>query len=192
MLSAYALAASEENAAGHRVVTAPTCGAAGVLPAVYCLMKRSLQIPEKNLRRGLMAAAAIAFFCKSNASIAGAEVGCQGEIGVATAMAAAMIAYAVREDALLAGHAASIALEHQLGLTCDPVEGYVQIPCIQRNAVGAVKAYHAHILALLETPGPLNVRLDAVIQAMAEIGRDMSSKYKETGLGGLAVSVPSC
>lgn len=191
-ISAFALAAAEENAAGHRVVTAPTCGAAGVIPAVYCLMKRRLRIPRKNLRRGLMAAAIVAFLCKENASIAGAEVGCQGEIGVATAMAAAMITYAIKEDAILAVHAASIGLEHQLGLTCDPVQGYVQIPCIQRNAIGAVKAYNAHILATLETPGYFKVRLDSVIQAMAETGRDMNCKYKETGLGGLAVCVPTC
>ncbi|MBW2709250.1 MAG: L-serine ammonia-lyase [Deltaproteobacteria bacterium] len=192
LLSAYALAASEENAAGHRVVTAPTCGAAGVIPAVYCLMKRNLKIPHKNLRRGLMAAAVVAFLCKTNASIAGAEVGCQGEIGVATAMASAMITYAVQEDPVLAVHAAAIALEHQLGLTCDPVKGYVQIPCIQRNAVGAVKAYNAHILAVLEKPGYFDLRLDYVIEAMAETGRDMNRKYKETGLGGLAVCIPEC
>lgn len=192
LLSAYALAAAEENAAGHRVVTAPTCGASGVIPAVYCLLKRNLGIPRKNLRRGLMAAAVVAFLCKTNASIAGAEVGCQGEIGVATAMASAMITYAIKEDPVLAVHAAAIALEHQLGLTCDPVKGYVQIPCIQRNAVGAVKAYTAHMLAVLEKPGYFNLRLDYVIRAMAETGRDMNCKYKETGLGGLAVCMPEC
>lgn len=192
LLSAYALAAAEENAAGHRVVTAPTCGAAGVIPAVYCLLKRHLGIPMKNLRRGLMAAAVIAFLCKENASIAGAEVGCQGEIGVATAMAAAMITYAIQEDPVHAVHSAAVALEHQLGLTCDPVQGYVQIPCIQRNAVGAVKAYTAHLLAVLEKPGYFDLRLDYVIKAMAETGRDMNCKYKETGLGGLAVCVPAC
>ncbi len=192
LLLAYALAAAEENAAGHRVVTAPTCGAAGVIPSVYCLLKRNLGIPRKNLRRGLMTAAVVAFLCKTNASIAGAEVGCQGEIGVATAMAAAMITYAVQEDPVLAVHAAAIALEHQLGLTCDPVKGYVQIPCIQRNAVGAVKAYTAHMLAVLEKPGYFDLRLDYVIKAMAETGRDMSCKYKETGLGGLAVCMPEC
>ena len=192
LLSAYALAAAEENAAGHRVVTAPTCGAAGVIPAVYCLLKRNLGIPRKNLRRGLMAAAVVAFLCKTNASIAGAEVGCQGEIGVATAMASAMITYAIKENPVLAVHAAAIALEHQLGLTCDPVKGYVQIPCIQRNAVGAVKAYTAHMLAVLEKPGYFNLRLDYVIRAMAETGRDMNCKYKETGLGGLAVCMPEC
>ena len=192
LLSAFALATAEENADGHRIVTAPTCGAAGVIPAIYCLLKRNLGIPMKNLRRGLMAAAVIAFLCKENASIAGAEVGCQGEIGVATAMAAAMITYAVQEDPVLAVHAAAIALEHQLGLTCDPVQGYVQIPCIQRNAVGAVKAYTAHMLAVLEKPGYFDLRLDYVIKAMAETGRDMSCKYKETGLGGLAVCIPEC
>jgi len=192
LLSAFALAAAEENADGHRIVTAPTCGAAGVIPAVYCLLKRNLGIPAKNLQRGLMAAAVVAFLCKENASIAGAEVGCQGEIGVATAMAAAMITYAVREDPVLSVHAAAIALEHQLGLTCDPVQGYVQIPCIQRNAVGAVKAYTAHMLAMLEKPGYFDLRLDYVIKAMAETGRDMNCKYKETGLGGLAVCIPEC
>lgn len=192
LLSAFALATAEENAAGHRIVTAPTCGAAGVIPAIYCLLKRKLGIPMKNLRRGLMAAAVVAFLCKENASIAGAEVGCQGEIGVATAMAAAMITYAVQENPVLAVHAAAIALEHQLGLTCDPVQGYVQIPCIQRNAVGAVKAYTAHMLAVLEKPGYFDLRLDYVIKAMAETGRDMSCKYKETGLGGLAICIPEC
>ena len=192
LLSSYALAAAEENAAGHRVVTAPTCGAAGVIPAVYCLLKRNLGIPRKNLRRGLLAAAVVAFLCKTNASIAGAEVGCQGEIGVATAMASTMITYAIKENPVLAVHAAAIALEHQLGLTCDPVKGYVQIPCIQRNAVGAVKAYTAHMLAVLEKPGYFDLRLDYVIRAMAETGRDMNCKYKETGLGGLAVCMPEC
>lgn len=191
-ISAFALAAAEENASGHRVVTAPTCGAAGVIPAVVYVMKHKLNVPQKSLRRGLLAAAMVAFLCKLNASLAGAEVGCQGEIGVATAMAAAMITYAIREDPTMAMHAAAIALEHQLGLTCDPVMGYVQVPCIQRNAIGAVKAYNAHILALLEKPGYFNVRLDSVIQAMAETGRDMNCKYKETGLGGLAVCVPAC
>jgi L-serine dehydratase len=192
LLSAYALAASEENASGHRIVTAPTCGAAGVIPAIYCLMKRHLNIPQKNLQRGLLAATAVAFLCKSNASIAGAEVGCQGEIGVATAMGAAMITYAIKEDPVLAVHAAAIALEHQLGLTCDPVKGYVQVPCIQRNAVGAVKAYTAHMLAVLEKPGYFDLRLDYVIEAMAQTGRDMSCKYKETSMGGLAVCMPDC
>jgi L-serine dehydratase len=191
-LDAYALAASEENAAGHRIVTAPTCGAAGVLPAVYYTMKHHLETPKQALLSGFLAATAVGFLCKHNASIAGADVGCQGEVGVATSMAAAMLTYAKCADSILASHAAAIALEHQLGLTCDPVGGYVQIPCIERNAVGAVKAYNAFVIATAEVPSYHKVPLDAVVQAMAETGRDMDKKYKETSLGGLAVSMVNC
>lgn len=191
-LAAYAYAAGEENAAGHRVVTAPTCGAAGVLPAVHRFMKKRLHLSPTSLRRGLMAAAVVGYLCKHNASIAGAEVGCQGEIGVATAMAAAMMSYAMHEDPPRAAHAAAIALEHQLGLTCDPVKGYVQVPCIQRNAFGAVKAFTANVIATMEGARAFRVHLDDVIRAMAETGRDMNRKYKETSLGGLAVSVTVC
>jgi L-serine dehydratase len=191
-LSAYAFAASEENAAGHRIVTAPTCGAAGVLPAACYAMKHLLGVPAGTLRTGLLAAAAVGFLCKHNASIAGAEVGCQGEVGVATSMAAALFTHARCKDPVRTAHAAEIGLEHQLGLTCDPVGGYVQIPCIERNAVGAVKAYNASLIAALEDPAHHKVRLDAVVRAMAECGRDMNLKYKETSLGGLAVSMVNC
>jgi len=191
-MSAYALASAEENAAGHRIVTAPTCGAAGVMPAVYYTMKHHLKTPAAALRKGFLAAATVGFLCKHNASIAGAEVGCQGEIGVATSMAAAMLVYSRCTDSMLAAHAAAIGLEHQLGLTCDPVGGYVQIPCIERNAIAAVKAYNASLIATLQVPSYHKVPLDAVIQAMAENGRDMDSKYKETSMGGLAVSMVNC
>ena len=191
-MSAYALASAEENAAGHRIVTAPTCGAAGVMPAVYYTMKHHFKTSAAALRKGFLAAATVGFLCKHNASIAGAEVGCQGEIGVATSMAAAMLVYSRRTDSMLAAHAAAIGLEHQLGLTCDPVGGYVQIPCIERNAIAAVKAYNSSLIATLEVPSYHKVPLDAVIQAMAENGRDMDSKYKETSMGGLAVSMVNC
>jgi len=191
-LDAYALAASEENAAGHRIVTAPTCGSAGVLPAVYYTMKHHLKTPKQALISGFLAAAAVGFLCKHNASIAGADVGCQGEVGVATSMAAAMLTYAKCADSILASQAAAIALEHQLGLTCDPVGGYVQIPCIERNAMGAVSAYNAFVIATSEVPSYHKVPLDAVVQAMAETGRDMDKKYKETSLGGLAASMVDC
>jgi len=191
-LSACAFAASEENAAGHRIVTAPTCGSAGVLPAVAHAMKHELGLSRRDLHHGLLAAAAVGFLCKHNASLAGAEVGCQGEVGVATGMAAAMLAGARTRDGVRVAHAAEIALEHQLGLTCDPVGGYAQIPCIERNAVGAVKAYNAWLIAALEDPSHHKVRLDAVVRAMAECGRDMNRKYKETSLGGLAVSMVNC
>ncbi|MBC8175825.1 MAG: L-serine ammonia-lyase [Desulfobacteraceae bacterium] len=191
-MSSYALASAEENAAGHRIVTAPTCGAAGVMPAVYYTMKHHFKTPAAALRKGFLAAATVGFLCKHNASIAGAEVGCQGEIGVATSMAAAMLVYSKHTDSMLAAHAAAIGLEHQLGLTCDPVGGYVQIPCIERNAIAAVKAYNSSLIATLEVPSYHKVPLDAVIQAMAENGRDMDSKYKETSMGGLAVSMVNC
>jgi L-serine dehydratase len=191
-LTAYAFGASEENAAGHRIVTAPTAGSSGVMPAVVYILKNHRNISSDALYEGLMAAASVGFLAKHNASIAGADVGCQGEIGVASAMAASFLAYAKGYRFQVAENAAEIALEHHLGLTCDPVMGYVQIPCIERNAMGALKAYTAFLIASAEIPGNHKVDLDQVIRAMAETGRDMCRKYKETSLGGLALSVVQC
>lgn len=191
-LNAYAMATAEENADGGVIVTAPTCGAAGVMPALLYAMRHDLTIGDRALREGMLAAAAVAFLAKRNAAIAGAEVGCQGEVGVASAMAAAMLAHARGASAQTAENAAEIALEHHLGLTCDPVGGYVQIPCIERNAMGAVKAYNAFLLASTENPYHHRVSLDSAIAAMAETGRDMNAKFKETSLGGLAVSMVNC
>ena len=192
LLNAYAHAASEENAAGRIVVTAPTSGSAGVLPGVIYLMKQHFDFTEEQFRDGMLAAAAIAFIAKHNASIAGAEVGCQGEVGVASSMAAALIAYASGLPMKQVENAAEIALEHQLGMTCDPVGGYVQIPCIERNAVGAVQAVNAYILAEAGDPARQKVTFDEVIDAMMETGKDMSTKYKETATGGLAVCLVNC
>ncbi len=191
-VNAYAFAAAEENAAGGVIVTAPTCGAAGVMPALLYAMRHTLNIGGRALREGVLASAAVGFLAKHNAGIAGAEVGCQGEVGVASAMAAAMLAHARGNAVAVVENAAEIALEHHLGLTCDPVGGYVQIPCIERNAVGAIKAYNACLLSTCENTGQHMVSLDAAIRAMAEIGREMSAKFKETGEGGLAVSMVEC
>jgi L-serine dehydratase len=191
-INAYAMAGSEENAAGHCVVTAPTCGAAGVLPAIIFTLKRHMGALQSEIRKGLLAASAVGFLAKHNASISGAEVGCQGEVGVASAMAAAFLAYARGHRFQVTENAAEIAMEHHLGLTCDPVGGYVQIPCIERNAMGAVKAYNAFLIASTLDDGYQKVDLDEAIKAMAQTGRDMSGKYKETSLGGLAVSVTEC
>jgi len=192
LLNAYAHAASEENAAGRRIVTAPTSGSAGVLPGVIYLMKQHFEYTAEQFRDGMLAAAAIAFIAKQNASIAGAEVGCQGEIGVASSMAAALIANASGLPMKQVENAAEIALEHQLGTTCDPVGGYVQIPCIERNAVGAVQALNAFILAEAGDPARQKVTFDEVVDAMMETGRDMCTKYKETSKGGLAVCCVAC
>lgn len=191
-LSAYAFGTAEENAAGHRIVTAPTAGSCGVVPAIMYILKNHRNIAPQALREGLMAAAAVGFLARHNASIAGADVGCQGEIGVASAMGAALLAYAQGYRFQVTENAAEIALEHHLGLTCDPVLGYVQIPCIERNAMGALKAYTAFLIASAEIPGNHKVDLDQTIQAMGETGRDMCSKYKETSQGGLALSVVQC
>lgn len=191
-INAYALAASEENAAGHCVVTAPTCGSAGVLPAVICMLKYHMGAEQQDVRDGLLAAAAIGFLCKHNASISGAEVGCQGEVGVASAMAAAMLAYARGCPLQIAENAAEIALEHHLGLTCDPVGGFVQIPCIERNAMGAVKAYNAYLIASTLDASYQRVDFDKAVAAMAQTGHDMSHKYKETSEAGLAQSMAEC
>ncbi len=192
LLNAYAHAASEENAAGRIVVTAPTSGSAGVLPGVIYLMKKHFDYTQEQFRDGMLAAAVIAFIAKHNASIAGAEVGCQGEVGVASSMAAALIAYASGLSMKKVENAAEIALEHQLGMTCDPVGGYVQIPCIERNAVGAVQAMNAYILSEAGDPARQKVTFDEVVEAMRETGQDMCTKYKETAKGGLAVCCVAC
>ncbi len=192
LLNAYAHAASEENAAGRIVVTAPTSGSAGVMPGVIYLMKKHFDFSDEQFRDGMLAAAAIAFIAKHNASLAGAEVGCQGEVGVASSMAAALIAYASGLSVKQVENAAEIALEHQLGMTCDPVGGYVQIPCIERNAVGAVQAMNAFILAEAGDPARQKVTFDEVVEAMRETGEDMCTKYKETAQGGLAVCCVAC
>ncbi len=192
LVNAYAMAAAEENASGHLVVTAPTSGASGIIPSVLYVLHNHLQIPRETIRDGLLAAAAVGFLVKHNASLAGAEVGCQGEIGTASAMAAAMLAYATGHRFQVAENAAEIALEHHLGLTCDPVGGYVQIPCIERNAMGAVKAYNAYLMATLGDPDTQVINLDKAIWTMNQTGRDMHRKYKETSLGGLALNMPQC
>lgn len=192
LLNAYAFAVAEENASGGIIVTAPTCGAAGVLPAVLTMIEGYFGLGPEAVYGGMLAAAAVGFLAKRNAGIAGAEMGCQGEVGVASAMAAAMLAQARGFSAQIVENAAEIALEHHLGLTCDPVGGYVQIPCIERNAMGALKAYNACLVASMEDASKHRVSLDVAIRAMAETGRDMNAKYKETSLGGLAVSLPEC
>ena len=188
----YALAVNEENASGGRVVTAPTNGAAGIIPAVlhYAVGFRHSPHPD-GVHRFLLTAAAIGMLYKRNASISGAEAGCQGEVGVACSMAAAGLVDYLGGTPQQVENAAEIGMEHNLGLTCDPIGGLVQIPCIERNAMGAVKAINASRLAL-SGDGTHFVSLDKVIQTMRDTGRDMKSKYKETSRGGLAVSVVEC
>lgn len=191
-LSVFAMAVNEENAAGGRVVTAPTNGAAGVIPAVLRYYREFTPYAnEAGLDVFLLTAAAIGAIFKMNASISGAEVGCQGEVGVASSMAAAGMCAALGGSNEQIENAAEIAMEHHLGLTCDPIGGLVQIPCIERNAFGAVKAVNAASLAL-HGDGSHRVSLDQVVKTMRETGRDMSHKYKETSLGGLAVNWIEC
>ncbi|WP_309086284.1 L-serine ammonia-lyase [Chelativorans sp.] len=191
-LSVYAMAVNEENAAGGRVVTAPTNGAAGVVPAVLRYWLRfHPDADEKGVRDFLLTAAAIGGLIKHNASISGAEVGCQGEVGSASAMAAAGLAAVLGGTPEQVENAAEIALEHHLGMTCDPVAGLVQVPCIERNALGAVKAVTAASLAL-KGDGKHFVSLDAAVETMRQTGLDMNERYKETSLGGLAVNVVEC
>jgi len=188
----FALAVSEENAAGGRVVTAPTNGAAGIVPAVLEYYRRFTPgADDDGAVRFLLAAGAIGILYKTNASISGAEVGCQGEVGVACSMAAAGLAEASGGTPLQVENAAEIGMEHNLGLTCDPVGGLVQVPCIERNAMGAVKAINAARLAL-RGDGRHAVSLDRVIATMRQTGADMKSQYKETARGGLAVNVTEC
>jgi len=187
----WALAVNEENAAGGRVVTAPTNGAAGLVPAVLRYYDRFHHGTAAGRRTFLLTAAAIGALYKKNASISGAEVGCQGEVGVACSMAAAGLTAALGASNAQIENAAEIAMEHNLGLTCDPIGGLVQIPCIERNAMGAVKAIDASRLALLGD-GQHSVSLDKVIATMKRTGEDMSHIYKETSLGGLAVNLAEC
>jgi len=191
-VSAYAIAVNEENAAGGRVVTAPTNGAAGVIPAVIRYYREFYEeANEDGIVSFLLTAAAVGGLCKRNASLSGAEVGCQGEVGVACSMAAAGLAAVLGGSNAQIENAAEIGIEHHLGMSCDPVAGLVQIPCIERNAMGAVKAINAASLAL-RGDGTHRVSLDTVIKTMYETGRDMMTKYKETSLGGLAVNVVDC
>jgi L-serine dehydratase len=192
-LAAYALAGSEENGRGHLVVTAPTGGSAGVLPAlVYGMGEGGRKLSPEKIRQGMLAAAAIGYLCKHNATLSAAEGGCQAEIGVASAMAAALIAAAYDATPRVIENAAESALEHHLGMTCDPVAGYVQVPCIERCAFGAVKAWTAWAIASNEIESRHRVDLDATITAMAQTAKDMNSKYKETSQAGLALSVTLC
>lgn len=185
----YALAVNEENAAGGRVVTAPTNGACDIVPAVLSYYKQFIHEPnQETIERYLLVCSMIGSLYKMNASISGAEVGCQGEVGVACSMAAAGLTEILGGSAQQVCIAAEIAMEHNLGLTCDPVGGQVQVPCIERNAIASVKAINASRMALRRTTNP-HVSLDKVIETMYETGKDMNAKYRETSQGGLAIKV---
>ena len=191
-INLYALAVNEENAAGGRVVTAPTNGAAGIIPSVLHYYRRFVSgADEDGVIEFILTAGAVGLLYKENASISGAEVGCQGEVGVACSMAAAGLTAALGGNMGQVENAAEIGMEHNLGLTCDPVGGLVQIPCIERNAMGAVKAVNATRMAMAGD-GKHRVSLDKVIRTMRDTGRDMKTKYKETSRGGLAVNVIEC
>ncbi|MCP5089354.1 MAG: L-serine ammonia-lyase [Gammaproteobacteria bacterium] len=191
-VNAFAIAVNEENAAGGRVVTSPTNGAAGIIPAVLMYYDRFVPgASDEGIQTFILTAGAIGILYKVNASISGAEMGCQGEVGVACSMAAAGLAAALGGSNDHVEEAAEIGMEHNLGLTCDPIGGLVQIPCIERNAMGAVKAINAARLAM-HGDGTHKVTLDQVIETMRQTGLDMSSHYKETSQGGLAVNVPEC
>jgi len=191
-VSLFALAVNEENAAGGRVVTAPTNGAAGIIPAVLHYYRRFVPgATDDGVVRFLLTAGAIGVLYKENASISGAEVGCQGEVGSACSMAAGALCEVMGGNPLQVENAAEIGMEHNLGLTCDPIGGLVQVPCIERNAMGAVKAINAARIAL-RGDGTHIVSLDKVIKTMRETGADMKVKYKETSRGGLAVNVIEC
>jgi len=197
VVSAFAIAVNEENAAGGRVVTAPTNGSAGVIPAVlyyftkYVDAGRDPATQEDNIIKFLLTAAGIGMLYKKNASISAAEMGCQGEIGVSCSMAAAGLAAVMGATSAQIENAAEIGMEHNLGMTCDPIGGLVQVPCIERNSMGALKAINAARLAMMDDGSHL-VSLDAVIETMRQTGQDMQSKYKETSLGGLALTVVYC
>jgi L-serine dehydratase len=193
VLSAYALAGSEENGRGHLVVTAPTGGSAGVMPAlVYALGEGGRGLPKEKIRNGFLSAAAIGYLCKHNATLSGAEGGCQAEIGVASAMGAALVAQAHDMPNLVVANAAESSLQHHLGMTCDPVAGFVQVPCIERCAFGAVKAWTGFMIASNEIAVDRRVDFDTTVNAMALTAKEMNSKYKETSEGGLAVSLVLC
>jgi L-serine dehydratase len=192
LVNIFAMAVNEENAAGGRVVTAPTNGAAGLVPAVGRYYREFVRdASDEGLLHYLLTGGAIGILYKENASISGAEVGCQGEVGVACSMAAAGLVGALGGTNREAEHAAEIGMEHHLGMTCDPIGGLVQIPCIERNAFGAVKAINACRMAMQES-GEHKVSLDQVIRTMYQTGLDMQSRYKETALAGLAVNVKDC
>lgn len=193
-LNLYAMAVNEENAAGGRIVTAPTNGAAGIIPSVLNYYKNfGKDVTVEKIKTYFLTAGAIAILYKKGASISGAEVGCQGEVGVASSMAAGAIAAVWGGSIYQIEKAAEIAMEHHLGMTCDPIGGFVQIPCIERNAMGAVKAVNAARIALMEDEsGEHKVSLDKVIATMRQTGKDMMSIYKETSLGGLAANIPEC
>ena len=191
-INMFALAVNEENAAGGRVVTAPTNGACGIVPAVLAYYDKFIrQVNANSLARYLLTASAIGSLYKMNASISGAEVGCQGEVGVACSMAAAGLAELLGGSPAQVCIAAEIGMEHNLGLTCDPVAGQVQVPCIERNAIASVKAVNAARMALRRTSEP-RVCLDKVIETMYETGKDMNAKYRETSRGGLAMKIVAC
>src|SRR6516162_3785101 len=193
LLSACARAASEENARGHVMITAPTGGSADEMPAiVYGLVETKRKLPVDKVRQGLLGGAAIGYLCKHNATLSGAEGGCQSEIGVASAMTAAFIAQVMDSSPQVVENAAESALEHHLGMTCDPVAGYVQVPCIERCAFGAVKAWTAYAIASNEIASRHRVDFDATVTALAQTAKDMNSKYKETSEAGLAQSVVLC
>lgn len=185
LLFAYALAVAEENSAGGRIVTAPTCGSAGVLPAVLFYLSNEEHLTEAKTLRALATAGLVGNLVKHNASISGAEVGCQGEIGTACAMAAAAMAQILGGSPTQIEYAAEMGMEHNLGLTCDPVLGYVQIPCIERNAIAASKAYSCGVYAL-SSDGGHKVPFDQVVETMRDTGKDLQVAYRETGIGGLA------
>jgi L-serine dehydratase len=191
-LSAFALAASEENGRGHLVITAPTGGSAGVMPALVYGLMEVRKVPRQKMREGMLAAAAIGYLCKHHATLSAAEGGCQAEIGVASSMAAALTATVFDAESRVVENAAESALEHHLGMTCDPVAGYVQVPCIERCAFGAVKAWTAYAIASNEIASRHRIDFDATVMALAQTAKDMNSKYKETSEAGLALSVVLC
>jgi L-serine dehydratase len=191
-LSAFALAASEENGRGHLVITAPTGGSAGVMPSLVYGLLEVRKVDRQKVRDGMLAAAAIGYLCKHHATLSAAEGGCQAEIGVASSMAAALTATAYDASSLVVENAAESALEHHLGMTCDPVAGYVQVPCIERCAFGAVKAWTAFAIASNEIASRHRISFDETVMALAQTAKEMNSKYKETSEAGLAVSVTLC
>jgi len=192
MLSACAIAASEENGRGHLVITAPTGGSAGVMPALVYGLIEGRQVDRQKIRDGMLAALAVGYLCKHHATLSAAEGGCQAEIGVASSMAAALTATAYDASSQVVENAAESALEHHLGMTCDPVAGYVQVPCIERCAFGAVKAWTAFAIASNEIASRHRIDFDATVMALAQTAKDMNSKYKETSEAGLALSVTLC
>ncbi|MDY6820815.1 MAG: L-serine ammonia-lyase [Deferribacterota bacterium] len=192
LINSYAFSVSEENADSEITVTAPTSGSCGVLPAIAYYNYKIKKIPLYKIYDGLLTAATIGLIIKENASLSGAEVGCQGEIGSASAMAASFLCQIYNKPHNIIENSAEIALEHHLGLTCDPIGGYVQIPCIERNAISAIKAYDAFIIASMQKPETHKLTLDGTIKTMHETGLDMLKKYKETSRGGLAVCYINC